>query len=613
MDKRATEKTARRKRLARRGFLKAVPAAVAAGLAMPALAKQAASAAPQPPQVVPTPPAGRITKDMLKAAEQVAGVPFTDAEEEMALRGANQNLSSFDTLRKLDIPLDTEPAITFRPYLPGKRPKPGIRQKTLRIASRMPVVHVTKSALEDLAFLPVTTLSRLVATRHVSATDLTKMYLGRLKTYGEKLQCVITLTEDLALQQAAAADKEIRAGRYRGPLHGIPWGAKDLFATKGIRTTWGAKPYENQVIDYDATIVERLREAGAVLVAKLSMGALAMGGVWYGGSTKNPWDPATSSSGSSAGPAAATSAGLVGFAIGTETRGSIISPSSTCGVVGLRPTYGRVSRYGAMALSWTMDKVGPICRSVEDCALVFNAIYGSDGRDDTVVDAAFNWTPDLPLSKLKIAYLKADFEPQPQGVGGGGRGGANLTEEQRKQMEAQRQAQFRILNDALDVYRKLGVQLIPIELPDFPTNAINFILNVEGAAAFDDLTRSKGIDQLTAQGPGDWPNTFRTNRFVPAVEFIRAQRARALLMRRMDEMMQKCDVFLSPTGGASLSITNLTGHPAMCLKAGFVTENRPIALMITGRLYDEATLLRVGLAFEQVTTWQAMNPKLALT
>ncbi len=604
-----------RKGIGRRGFLKAVPAAVAAGLAVPVLAKQGGTPPRAPaPQGAPQAAPQRIGKDALKAAEQISGVTFTDAEEEMALRGVNQNLTSYETLRNLEIPLDTEPAVAFHPYLPGKRPKPGIRQKTLRVASRMPVVHVNRSALEDLAFLPVTTLSRLIATRQVSATDLTKMYLGRLKTHGEKLQCVITLTEELALQQAAAADKEIRAGKYRGPLHGIPWGAKDLFATKGIRTTWGAKPYENQVLDYDATIVERLREAGAVLLAKLSMGALAMGGVWYGGSTKNPWNPTAGSSGSSAGPAAATSAGLVGFGIGTETRGSIISPSSTCGVVGLRPTYGRVSRYGAMALSWTMDKVGPICRSVEDRALVFNTIYGSDGRDETVVDAPFNWNPDLPLSKLKIAYVKAEFEPQPPREGGG-RGGANpnMTEEQRKQMEAQRQAQLKIMADALDVFRKLGVTLEPIELPDFPTGAINFILNVEGAAAFDDLTRSKGIDQLTAQGQGDWPNTFRTNRFVPAVEFIRAQRGRTLLMRKMDGMMQKCDVFLSPTGSQSLSITNLTGHPAMCLKAGFVTENRPAALMITGRLYDEATLLRVGLAFEQATKWQGMHPQLTLT
>ena len=607
MKRRESGTTSTKRGIGRRGFLKAVPAAVAAGLAVPALAKQAAPTTPAPQGAPPA--ANRVGKDALKAAEQISGLTFTDAEEDMMLPGVNQSLNAFETLRKIDIPLDTEPAITFRPYLPGKRPKPGIRQRTPRISSPMPAVRVTPSSLEDLAFLPVTTLSRLIATRRLSSLDLTKMYLERLERYGARLQCVVTLTEDLALQQAAAADKEIRAGKYRGPLHGIPWGAKDLFATKGIRTTWGAKPYENQVIDYDATVVERLREAGAVLVAKLSMGALAMGGVWYGGSTRNPWNLEQSSSGSSAGPAAATSAGLVGFGIGTETRGSIISPTSTCGVVGLRPTYGRISRYGAMALSWTMDKVGPICRSVEDCALVFNGIYGSDGRDEAVVDAPFDWNPVLPLSTLKIAYLKADFEPQPAREGGRG-ANPNITEEQRKQMEAQREAQRKIMTDALDVFRKLGVTLEPIALPEFPTNSINFILNAEAAAAFDDLTRSKGIDQLTAQGRGDWPNTFRTNRFVPAVEYIRAQRARTLLIRKMEDLMRKCHVFLSPTGGSSLSITNLTGHPAMCLKAGFAAENRPVALMITGRLYDEATLLRVGLAFEQATKWQAMNPKL---
>jgi Asp-tRNA(Asn)/Glu-tRNA(Gln) amidotransferase A subunit family amidase len=578
-----------RKGVARRRFLAAVPAAVAAGLAVRTAGRQRPPAQPN-----------RFGKDVLKCGEQIAGVTFTDAEEDMMLGGVNRNLSAFEALREIDVPLDTEPAITFHPYLPGKRPAPGVHHRTLRLGSRMPTIRVTRSSLEDLAFLPVTTLSRLVAARRVSSLDLTRMYLERLKRHGEKLQCVVTLTEELALQQAAAADKEIRAGKYRGRLHGIPWGAKDLFATKGIRTTWGAKPYEHQVFDYDATVVERLREAGAVLVAKLSMGALAMGGVWYGGSTRNPWNIERSSSGSSAGPAAATSAGLVGFGLGTETRGSIISPSSTCGVVGLRPTYGRISRSGAMALSWTMDKVGPICRSVEDCALVFNAIYGSDGRDDSVVDAPFDWNPDLPLSQLRIAYVRSEFEgPLPANF-------ANVPEERRKQFEAQR----KIVNDALDVFRTLGVTLLPIDLPDMPLQAVNFILNVEAAAAFDDLTRSKGIDELTAQGPGDWPNTFRTNRFVPAVEYIRAQRARTLLMRQMDTLMAKCDVFLSPTSSSSLSITNLTGHPAMCLKAGFVVENQPAALMITGRLYDEATLLRVGLAFEQATKWQGMNPKL---
>jgi len=584
-------KTKKGKTIGRRGFLKTVPAAVAAGLAAPALAQQAQQG-----------PQNRFAKDALKCGEQVAGVGFTDAEEDMMLSGVNRNLTSYETLRKLEVPQDVEPPLTFRPYPPGKRPKPGVRQKIQQYATPAPTIRVSQSSLEELAFLPVTTLARLIQSRQVSSTDLTKMYLARLKRYGDKehLQCVVTLTEELALHQAAKADKDIREGKYRGPLHGIPWGAKDLFATKDIRTTWGAKPYENQVIDLDATVVERLREAGAVLVAKLSMGALAMGGEWYGGSTKNPWNVARSSSGSSAGPAAATAAGLVGFGVGTETRGSIISPCSTCGVVGLRPTYGRISRYGAMCLSWTMDKVGPICRAVEDCALVLNALYGPDGKDDSVVDAPFVWNPAERLSKLKIAYVKTEFEGQPNATA------PNMTEERRKQVEAQR----KIMTDALDVFRTLGVKLEPIALPEFPSNALNFILNTEAAAAFDDLTRTKGIDQLTAQGPGDWPNTFRTSRFVPAVDYLRAQRARTLLIRKMEELMHKCDVFLSPTGSSSLGITNLTGHPAMCLKAGFPVENQPVALMITGRLYDEATVLRVGFAFEQATKWASMHPKI---
>ncbi|HEV3140833.1 MAG TPA: amidase, partial [Vicinamibacterales bacterium] len=369
---------------------------------------------------------------------------------------------------------------------------------------------------------------------------------------------------------------------------------------------------ENRVPDVDATIVERLREAGAVLCAKLSMGALAQGGVWYGGSTRNPWSPDQSSSGSSAGPGAATSAGLVGFAIGTETRGSIISPSSTCGVFGLRPTYGRVSRSGAMALSWTMDKIGPMTRSVEDAAIVFNAIHGSDGRDETAVDAPFDWNPDVALSKLRIAYLPNEFDPstgsgQGRGGGGGGSGGGGGRGGVDPEV-ARRRAEQRLqtLKDALEVMKAQGAKLEPIALPDFPTNAINFILDAEGAAAFDDLTRGPEINLMTNSS---WPNTFRTSRFIPAVEYIRAQRARTLLCRQMEAVMATCDVFLSPSGGASLSITNLTGHPAACLKCGFV-DGLPQALMITGRLYDEATVLRVALAYERATKWHTMNPSL---
>jgi Asp-tRNA(Asn)/Glu-tRNA(Gln) amidotransferase A subunit family amidase len=601
--------------VARRRFLKTIPAAVAAGIAAPELVRTQ-----EQPQ--------RIAKETLDCSEKILGIDFTEAEEEQALRGVNRNLENFDQLRKFDIPLDTEPAVTFRPYLPGRKPKAGATPNAkIRISHAAPAVR--RTSVEDLAFLPVTTLAGLVQKRDVSSTELTRMYLDRLKKYNTKLNCVVTLTEELALQQAAQADREIKAGRYKGPLHGIPWGAKDLFATRGIPTTFGAGPYKDQVIDYDATVVERLREAGAVLVAKLSLGALAQGDRWFRGQTKNPWNPDDprrgGSSGSSAGPGSATAAGLVGFSIGTETRGSIISPSAANGVVGLRPTYGRVSRYGAMALSWTMDKIGPMCRGVEDCALVLNAIYGPDGRDDTVVDAPFAWNPDVALSRLRIGYLKAEFEERPdEGRGRGGRGGDEgrggrgeagrgeagrggpppLTPEQQR---AQREAQRKLLNDALDVYRKAGATLHPIELPGTSiAGTIGFILSTEAAAAFDDLTRSAGISDPSL---GSWPNTFRTHRFVPAVEYIRAQRARTLLIREMDKLMSEYDVFLSPTNSSSLGLTNLTGHPALALRAGFY-NNAPVELMITGRLYDEATVLRVGLAYERATEWHLRRPEL---
>ena len=579
----------------RRRFLKSIPTAVAGAAALPEVLAGQGRGNAEP----------KFGKDALKSAEQIEGVHFTDAEEEAALNGASRNLDSYETLRKLEIPSNTEPAITFRPYLPGKQPT-GRPTRNAKLAVARPRSVQVTSSLEDLAFEPVTTLSALIEARKITSTALTQMYLARLKRYGDQLHCVVTLTEELALAQATRADQEIKAGQYRGPLHGIPWGAKDLFDTRGIRTTWGAEPFMNRIPDEDATIVERLRDAGAVLVAKLSMGALAQGGVWFGGSTRNPWAPETSSSGSSAGPGSATAAGLVGFAIGTETRGSIISPSSTCGVVGLRPTYGRVSRYGAMALSWTMDKIGPMCRSVEDCALVFNAIYGSDGRDETVVDAPFTWNPEVPISSLTIGYIAKEFDQIPQfpSAGSGRAGGrGNIDPETARRRAEERN---RLLKEALDVLRGQGAKLEAIELPEFPAGAINFILDAEGAAAFDDITRSGQVNEIKNSS---WGNTFRTSRFIPAVEYIRAQRARTLLNQKMDALMSTYDVFLSPTGSASLGITNLTGHPAACLKAGFV-DGLPQALMITGRLYGEATVLRVALAYERATKWHTMNPPL---
>lgn len=564
----------------RRSFVKLLPAAGAVGLAAPGLL--VASAEPalrQQPQ-----PAQRVTKEMMHAAEQLIGIELNDAQEAMALPGVNRSLASYEALRKIDVPLDTEPATAFHPALPGKKfnGKPATRFKSTR--QEIPKYN----SLEEVAFFTATQLAELVRTRQVSSTDLTKMYLARLKRYSPKLLCVVTLTEELALKQAAEADSEIKRGKYRGPLHGIPCGIKDLFATKGVKTTWGAEPYRDQMIDYDATIVERLRDAGAVLVAKLSMGALAQGGRWFAGVTRNPWqvdEDRIGSSGSSAGPASATAAGLVGFSIGTETLGSIVSPASRCGCAGLRPTYGRISRYGAMGLSWTMDKIGPICRGVEDLAAVLSATYGPDERDITVGEAPFNWTPDVPIAKMRIGYLKAEFE---QG------------DDKTKALH----------HEALSALKTAGANLEPMELPQFSAQSLRIILNAEAATAFDDITRDGRVNQLSGQTPQDWPNSFRTSRFIPAVEYIRAQRARTLLMGAMDKLMSKWDVFVSPApGSASLLVTNLTGHPQVCVPAGFV-DNLPRSIMFTGGLYDEAAPLRVALAYERATKWHTMHPKM---
>jgi Asp-tRNA(Asn)/Glu-tRNA(Gln) amidotransferase A subunit family amidase len=545
------------------------------------LAAGAPAPAQQPPQEQ------SVTAEMLDQALTLIGLKFTPEQRAMMLPGVNRALARYEGLRKIHIPLDTEPAFHFTPRLPGPEGAPTARERPARFQpthSAAPNRRAWKS-VEELAFLPVTELGPLVRARLVSSAELTEMYLGRLKQYGPKLNCVITLTEELALTQARKADAEIKAGRYRGPLHGIPWGAKDLFATKGIRTTWGAEPYQDQVPDYDAAVVERLEKAGAVLVAKLSMGALAQGGLWFGGMTKTPWNLEQSSSGSSAGSAAATAAGLVGFSLGTETLGSIVSPSIRCGVVGLRPTYGRVSRHGAMGLSWTMDKIGPICRSVEDCALVLDAIYGPDGRDLTVAAEPFDWDPELRLERLRIGVLHKDFES----------------------LEGEEKA---VYDQALDDLRMAGAKLEPMELPALSANGLRVILSAEAAAAFDDLTRDGGVEQLRGQGPGDWPNSFRTSRMIPAVEYIRAQRARTLLMREMAKLMSQWDIFVC-RAGSSLTVTNLTGHPQVVVPCGFL-KGMPQGILFTGKLYEEGTPLRVALAFERATAWYKMHPTPAL-
>ena len=560
--------------------------------AAPAMAEQAQTP-PVPTPPVPSPaPQGRgrgrgeqipqrVTREQVVAALAILGLTYTDAQLDMALPGVNRALFTYEQLRKIDVPLDTAPSISFSPILPGfQMPKGPASYHPPKAA---PLIRFKQP--EELAFLSAVELGAMVKAKRITSEALTKMYLERLKTDAPKLNCVITLTGDLALEQAKLADQAIRRGRRTGPLHGVPYGAKDLFDTKGILTTWGAEPYSKRVPDSDATVIEKLRGAGAVLVAKLSMGALAQGGQWFGGMTKTPWNYEMTSSGSSAGSGSATSAGLVGFSIGTETLGSIVSPSTRCGVAGVRPTFGRVSRQGAMALSWTMDKIGPICRSVADCAEVLRAIAGPDGKDLTVVNAPLSWDARKPLKSLKVGYIAAEFE---------------RANEKTKP----------VLDAALAALRKAGVKLEPIQLPDFPLNAIRFVLDAEAATAFDDLTRTPGgLDQLSGQTPGDWPNQFRMSRLIPAVEYIRAQRARTIYMQKFQELMSQCDAFVSPTGSQSLTATNLTGHPQVVVPCGFV-DGLPQGLLFTGRLYEEGTAMRLALAYEQATEWHKQRPVL---
>ncbi len=527
----------------------------------------------------------KISKEMLADAEAIAGLQFTDEERELMLRGLNSNLEDYEALRTVELSNDVPPALYFNPLPAGasvmtsERP---MRRSRVRV-ERVP------SDIEELAFWPVTHLSRLIESRRLSSLDLTTMYLGRLERYGPKLECVITLTEDVALEQARRADDEIARGLYRGPLHGIPWGAKDLLAVKGYKTTWGAMPYKDQVIEENAAVVERLEAAGAVLVAKLTLGALAWGDVWYGGKTRNPWNREQGSSGSSAGSAAATAAGLVGFAIGTETWGSIISPCTRCGTTGLRPTYGRVSRVGAMALSWSMDKIGPIARSVEDCALVFDAIYGPDGRDLSVVDAPFAWDAELDPRDLRVGYVKSAFDA-----------------------DREEQEEWKRLDEAtLQTLGSLGLDLTPIELPDLPIGAMSFILNAEAAAAFDELTRSNRDDLLVRQIRNAWPNVFRQSRLIPAVEYIQANRVRTLAMQAMEEIMSQVDVYVVPSfGGSNLLLTNLTGHPCVVLPNGFREDGTPTSISFIGRLFGEADTLAVARTYQEATDFHLKRPQL---
>jgi Asp-tRNA(Asn)/Glu-tRNA(Gln) amidotransferase A subunit family amidase len=539
----------------------------------------------------------KVTEEMVRQAEWIAGLDFTDEDRKLLIEDLNQTVAHYEEIRAIPIDNSVPPALRFA-TVESNDEHAARHDNQVEMTSR-PAVNKPSSD-KALAFSPLTELAELVRTKQISSVELTRFYLDRLHRYNPLLKCVISFTDELALQQAELADREIAAGNYRGPLHGIPWGAKDLLAVPGYRTTWGAKPYEEQDRGEEkAAVVQRLEDAGAVLVAKLTLGALAWGDVWYGGKTRNPWKPEQGSSGSSAGPGSATAAGLAGFTIGTETWGSIVSPSTRNGVSGLRPTYGRVSRAGAMALSWSMDKIGPMARSVEDCALIFGAIHGADGVDTSAVDRPFHWPLKRDPRKLRVAYLADLFEKDRT---------EDIEEESDKKAAREWQA---IDLKTLDTLRDIGFDLKPLKLPDtYPVDALDFILSAEAAAAFDDLTRSGKDDLLVRQTRYAWPNVFRNAQLIPAVEYIRGNRIRTLIMRELEEALADVDVFVAPSFvGSHLLLTNLTGHPAVVVPNGFrPSDGTPTSITFTGRLFQETEVLAVAHTFQQATGFHRKHP-----
>lgn len=520
-------------------------------------------------------------KDII-SAEKIISVQFTETKNDSLSGGVRDRAKEYDKMHRFSLDNSVPMTMTQSPLLPYM----DFNKKQLPVNFNIPTGVNLPANKNDLAFYSVPELASLIKNKKISSAELTKFFISRLRKYGDTLQCVISFTEDIAMQQAAEADKEIAAGNYRGLLHGIPYGLKDLFAVRGTKTTWGAEPYKNQVIDNDSYVYTKLKKAGAVLIAKLTLGALAMDDYWFGGRTKNPWNMLEGSSGSSAGSAAATVAGLVPFAIGTETYGSIISPSTVCGATGLRPTFGSVSRSGGMTLCWSLDKAGPICHSAEDAAIVFNYLHGTDGSDAAAVNMPFNYTGKADLSKMKIGYAKNYFGKKD-----------TLGNE----------------DAVLDVYRKAGAQLIPVNFPDsgiYNFDIIGIVIGAESAAAFDGFTRTGLDDKMTRQGKGEWPNYFRAARFIPAVEYINANRHRYQLIQKVNEVIEKYDAIICPTWvGNQAAITNLTGHPAISMPTGFDKNHSPTSITLVGRLYDEATLLAIAKAYQDATQWNKMHPE----
>lgn len=538
----------------------------------------------------------RVTKEMLRSAAAVAGQSFTDQQLDQLMNGVNQHLAEYEALHKIELDNSVAPPFYFNPMVPGITPEMKIDRTKRPFQMSAPERIIRPQNLEDVAFWPVTKLAELVRSKQVRSVELTEIYISRIKRHNPKLLCVVTLTEDLAMRQAREADKEIAAGRYRGPLHGIPWGIKDLAAVKGYPTTWGAAPFKDRILDADATVVSRLAQAGAVLIAKLATGELALDDVWFGGQTKNPWDLSMGSQGSSAGPGSATAAGLVGFSIGTETGGSIVEPSGICGVTGLRPTFGRVSRNGFMTLSWSLDKIGPMCRSVEDCALVLNAIQGPDDHDLSVVDVPFNWDAKLDIRKLRVGYLKAAFS----------------NTQQTPAVDANDQA-------ALEKIRSLGFNLVEVTLPPEPALSVSALITAiiygEGNAALKDPVETRP-ERLVRQDRVVRQNALR---LLPAVDYLNASRVRTKLMQEMARAISEIDVYLlpfdysdytpNPVATLNTSLTNLTGHPCVVVPHGFNKKGNPTSLTFIGKLFGEAQMLALARAYQQATDWHLKHPK----
>lgn len=520
---------------------------------------------------------------LIRNTVKLYDLEFTEAEADSMIGNINFYSQLYKGMHRTLPTNDIPYPFAFHPAPPGYK----ISTVKEKIKWDLPLQTKLPANRNELAFYSLPQLAALISTKKISSVELTQFFLDRLKKWDDTLECVITFTEELAMQQARQADEEIRKGRYRGPLHGIPYGLKDLFAVKGYKTTWGSTPYKDQVIDMDSYVYLRLQEAGAVLCAKLSLGALAYNNKWFGGETKNPWNLKQGSSGSSAGSAAATSAGLLPFTIGTETLGSIVSPSTRCGATGLRPTFGTVSRTGAMVLCWSLDKAGPICRSAEDAAIVYAAIHGTDGNDPSAVNHTFNYTGKVDWKKLRIAYPENYFR----------RLDSNSAERK-----------------VLAIYRGLGANVQSINFPDsamYPVNLISIILNSESAAAFDELTRTNRDDLIERQDRDFWPNSFRAARTIPAVEYINANRYRAILCKKMNEFMKDYDVLIVPSfAGRQLAITNLTGHPVVCMPAGFNANGTPVSITLIGNLYDEATILAAAKAFQDATDFNKRRPEL---